>query len=54
MKFGKCLAKLNSVANTHGKGRDDFNAEILKRATAELYLYVVGFVHLMSLAIFAS
>jgi hypothetical protein len=35
-RFVKCLAKLNSVANTHGKGRDDFDAEVLERATAVL------------------
>jgi len=35
-KFVKCLGKLNSVANTHGKGRDDFDADVLERATAVL------------------
>lgn len=35
-QFVKCLGKLNSVANTHGKGRDDFDAEVLERATAVL------------------
>lgn len=35
-KFIKCLGKLNSVANTHGKGRDDFDADVLERATAVL------------------
>merc|ERR1711957_1043388 len=33
-KFVKSLGKLNSVANTQGKGRDDFDAEVLARATA--------------------
>ena len=35
-RFAKCLAKLNSVANTHGKGRDDFDAEVFEWATAVL------------------
>jgi hypothetical protein len=35
-RFVKCLGKLNSVANTQGKGRDDFDAEVLERATAVL------------------
>jgi hypothetical protein len=32
--FVKCIGKLNSIANTQGKGRDDFNVEVLHRATA--------------------
>ena len=35
-RFAKCLATLNYVAHTHGKGRDDFDAEVLERATAVL------------------
>ena len=35
-RFVKCLTKSNSVANTHGKGRGDFDAEVLERATAVL------------------
>jgi len=35
-RFVKSLAKLNSVANNQGKGRDDFDAEVLERAKAVL------------------
>merc|ERR1712137_90579 len=33
-KLVRSLAKLNSVANTCGKGRDDFDAEVLTRSMA--------------------
>merc|ERR1719238_2344915 len=35
-RFVRCLAKLNSVANTQGKGRDDFDAMVLERAKVVL------------------
>jgi len=35
-RFVRSLAKLNSVANNQGKGRDDFDAEVLERAAVVL------------------
>lgn len=35
-RYVKCLGKLNSVANTQGKGRDDFDHAVLERAIAVL------------------
>jgi hypothetical protein len=44
-KFVKCLAQLNSVANTQGKGRDDFDAEVLEQATTVLRSYCAPAAH---------
>lgn len=38
-QFVKCLGKLNSVANGQGKGRDNFDCQVLERAKVVLQTY---------------